>query len=147
MAGPRARIRPGASCAPLFIMRPAGPGVQESGWSLRQVRKALAQARSEDWSFEDGEILGSMCTEPHEVAAEAHAQFLNTNLGDPGHFPGTARLEREVLDDLLQLTRAPSGAAGRFLTGGTEANVLAAFLAREVTGRREIVLPESGHFS
>jgi tyrosine decarboxylase/aspartate 1-decarboxylase len=121
--------------------------VQESGWSLRQVRKALAQARSEDWSFDDGEIVGSMCTAPHEVAAAAHAQFLDTNLGDPGHFPGTARLEKEVLADLLQLLRAPPGAAGRFLTGGTEGNLLAAYLAREVSGRREILLPESGHFS
>jgi len=121
--------------------------VQESGWSLRQVRKALAQARSEDWSFEDGEILGSMCTSPHEVAADAHAQFLDTNLGDPAHFPGTARLERDVLDDLLQLTNAPSGSAGRFVSGGTEANLLACYLAREATGRREVVLPESAHFS
>lgn len=121
--------------------------MQDKGWSRREVRKALAAARAEDWTFSGGEILGSMCTAPHEVAAEAHALFLETNLGDPGHFPGTARLEQEVLADLRQLLHAPPGASGRYLTGGTEANILACWLARERTGRREVVLAESAHFS
>lgn len=121
--------------------------MQDEGVSLRQVRKLLRAARAEDLTFGDGEILGSMCTEPHEAAAEAHALFLETNLGDPAHFPGTARLERELLDDLKALLHAPPGAAGRYLTGGTEANLLACYIAREKTGKRTIVLPESGHFS
>ena len=126
---------------------------------LREVRKALEAARAEDFHFSGpaprklrkaaskGAILGSMCTAPQEAAAEAHALFLETNLGDPAHFPGTARLEQEVLADLKQLLRAPAGAAGRYVSGGTEANILACWLAREKTGRRTIVLPESGHFS
>lgn len=121
--------------------------MQDKGWSLRQVRKALAAARAEDATFGSGAILGSMCTEPHEVAREAHALFLETNLGDPGHFPGTARLEREALADVLSLLHAPAGAEARLVSGGTEANILACWLARERTGRREVVLPESGHFS
>ncbi len=121
--------------------------MNETGASLRDVRKALRAARAEDLSFADGQILGSMCTAPHEAAAEAHALFLETNLGDPAHFPGTARLEREVLDDLKQLLHAPAAAEGRYLTGGTEANVLACYLAREKTGKRVVVLPDSGHFS
>lgn len=121
--------------------------MNETGASLRDVRKALRAARDEDLSFADGQILGSMCTAPHEAAADAHALFLETNLGDPAHFPGTARLEREVLDDLRQLLHAPAAAQGRYLTGGTEANILACYLAREKTGKRVIVLPDSGHFS
>ncbi|MDD1693752.1 MAG: tyrosine decarboxylase MfnA, partial [Methanoregula sp.] len=39
-------------------------------------------------------ILSSMCTLPHPVAVRAHDLFLETNLGDPGLFPGTASLER-----------------------------------------------------
>lgn len=123
------------------------PRVQEKGWSRKQVLAGLRQARRLDFSFEDGEILGSMCTAPHEIAAAAHARFLETNLGDPGHFPGTARLEGEVLEDLLQLLHAPAGAAGRLVSGGTEANLLACHLARLKTGKTEIVLPESAHFS
>lgn len=115
--------------------------------SLREVRKALKEARAEDFTFRDGEVLGSMCTAPHEVAAEAHALFLETNLGDPDHFPGTARLEREVLADLQELLHAPAGAGARYLTGGTEANILACWLAREKTGRRDVVLSDTAHFS
>ncbi len=131
----------------LFIRNARGPVVQEDGWNRRKVRQALKEAKAQDFSFATGQILGSMCTSPHEVAAEAHAQFLETNLGDPGHFPGTARLEREVLDDLKALLHAPGEASGRYLTGGTEANILACWLAREKTGRRSLVVSEAGHFS
>ncbi|MEA3190028.1 MAG: tyrosine decarboxylase / aspartate 1-decarboxylase [Thermoplasmata archaeon] len=111
------------------------------------MRSALARARREDASFAKGQILGSMCTAPHDEAAHAHAVFLEVNLGDPAHFPGAARLEVEALADLLDLFHAPRGAAGRFTSGGTEANILALYLAREKTGRREVVLPDSAHFS
>ena len=33
-------------------------------------------------------ILSSMCTLPHPVAVRAHTLFMETNLGDPGLFPG-----------------------------------------------------------
>ncbi|HLF15963.1 MAG TPA: aminotransferase class V-fold PLP-dependent enzyme, partial [Candidatus Thermoplasmatota archaeon] len=121
--------------------------MQEKGWSLKEVRAALKQVRAEDFGYASGEILGSMCTAPHEVAAEAHAMFLETNLGDPGHFPGTARLEREALSDLLALAHGPKGAEGRFTSGGTEANILAAYLAREKSGGSRIVASDSAHFS
>lgn len=121
--------------------------MQEKGWSRKQVLAALQKARKLDFSFERGEILGSMCTAPHEIAAAAHQRFLETNLGDPGHFPGTAGLEEEVLEDLLQMLHAPKGAAGRLVSGGTEANLVASHLARLKTGKTEIVLPESAHFS
>jgi tyrosine decarboxylase / aspartate 1-decarboxylase len=121
--------------------------VQEKGLARHRLKAALRKARKEDASFATGGILGSMCTAPHEVAAETHALFLETNLGDPGHFPGTARLEAEALGDLLQLFHAPPGAAGRFTSGGTEANILACAIAREKTGGTEIVLSESAHFS
>lgn len=115
--------------------------------SRREVRKALRDARANDLSFADGEILGSMCTAPHGIAADAHAWFLETNLGDPAHFPGTAQLERDVLADLKDLLHAPTKAEGRYLTGGTEANLLACAIARQKTGKRTIIVPESGHFS
>lgn len=121
--------------------------MQEKGWSRKQVLAGLRQARKLDFSFERGEILGSMCTAPHEMAAAAHQRFLETNLSDPGHFPGTAALEEEVLQDLLQLMHAPAGAAGRLVSGGTEANLLACHLARLKTGRSEVIVPESAHFS
>jgi tyrosine decarboxylase/aspartate 1-decarboxylase len=130
-----------------FIAAAGAPGVQEKGWSRKEVLEGLRKARKQDFSFESSEILGSMCTAPHEIAATAHARFLETNLGDPGHFPGTAHLEEEVLQDLLQLLHAPEGASGKMVSGGTEANLLACHLARVKTGRNEVVIPESAHFS
>ena len=117
------------------------------GWDRRQVVAALDRLRGKDYTFASGEILGSMCTAPHEMAALAHARFLETNLGDPGHFPGTAQMEQEALADLLALLNAPAGAEGRFVSGGTEANLMACYLARERTGRRTILVPDSAHFS
>ncbi len=121
--------------------------MQEQGWGRARVLEALKATRDEDYTFVDGEILGSMCTAPHEIAVAAHAQFLETNLGDPGHFPGTARLEVEVLADLAALFHAPQGAAGRIVSGGTEANLLACLLAKAATGKSQVVLPASAHFS
>lgn len=121
--------------------------MQEEGWTKRKVLAELKDAKEQDFSFADGEILGSMCTMPHEIAAEANAIFLESNLGDPGHFPGTHRLEQEAIADLAALLHAPKSAEGRFVSGGTEANIVACHLAREKTGKKEILAPESAHFS
>lgn len=121
--------------------------MQEESWPDDRVEAALARARAEDASFAGGGILGSMCTAPHPLASRAFAGFLETNLGDPEHFPGTARLEREALADLRALLSAPPGAGARLVTGGNEANLLACYLAREKTGRRTVVAPDSCHFS
>lgn len=88
-----------------------------------------------------------MCTAPHAIAAEAHGLFLETNLGDPDHFPGAAGLEKELLEDFRLLLHGPKKAQARFLTGGTEANLMAMYVAREKTGKTEVVLPEQAHFS
>jgi len=57
-----------------------------------------------------------MCTPPHPVAARAHAMFLETNLGDPGLFPGTAALERLLVRRLGALMHLPE--AGGYATSG-----------------------------
>ncbi len=127
-------------------LRPARGGRRVEAMDPAAIRAALQAARGEDAHFHDGGILGSMCTAPHELAAWAASLFQETNLGDPAHFPGTARLEREVLEDLAQLTGASGPEAVRYLTGGTEANLLACYLARE-GGASRIVVPDSAHFS
>lgn len=113
-----------------------------------RVRKDLATAHAEDATFSGGQILGSMCTAPHATAVKAHNLFLETNLGDPGHFPGARRLESEYLDHLFRLAGGkPRGAHGQVTGGATEANLLALALMRESTGRRDVVVPATGHFS
>ncbi len=147
-AGPgRLRERRGAPSAPLLSAWLLVDLVQTGGWNVSRVVRELRRAHKEDATFVGGQILGSMCTAPHEVALAANSMFAEVNLGDPAHFPGAARLEREALADLLALFNAPRGAEGRFTSGGTEANILACWMAREKTKRREIVVPSSSHFS
>ncbi|MFW5974248.1 MAG: tyrosine decarboxylase MfnA [Natrialbaceae archaeon] len=93
-------------------------------------------------------VLSSMCTEPHPVAREAAERFLATNPGDPGTYPNVAALE----DDAVALLGEIAGLedpAGYVASGGTEANVQAVRIARELADvdRPNVVLPESSHFS
>jgi tyrosine decarboxylase/aspartate 1-decarboxylase len=89
-----------------------------------------------------------MCTAPHHVAKTAHSLFSSSNLGDPGLFPGSLRLEREVIQKLAALLNG-KGSVGFLVSGGTEANLLALLAARNMAeiSNPEVVLPESAHFS
>ena len=146
----RARKKPRRS-------RPAvsGPAIAHSVTELpaepqdpARVMARLRAARQEDWDFSRGRIFGSMCTQPLPIAARAADLFVTSNLGNPGLCPGTSRLEEEVLAMLLRLYHAPSfGANGSLVTGGTEANLTALWIARNISGQREVVLPRSAHFS
>ncbi len=128
-----------ASALVSLPQRPIGP---------EALRRRLQQAGREDWDFSKGRIFGSMCSQPHPAAVQASRRFTTANLGNPGLCPGTARLEEEVVSMLLDLFHGPAfGAGGHVLSGGTEANITALWMARNATQREEVVLPESAHFS
>lgn len=94
-------------------------------------------------------ILSSMCTLPHPVAVRAHCMFMETNLGDPGLFPGTAALERLLVERFGTLFHHKN-AGGYATSGGTESNIQALRLAKALrpgTDAPNVVLPESVHFS
>ncbi len=95
-----------------------------------------------------GRVLSSMCTPPHPAAKEAAIEFLETNPGDPETYPTVAAIEHETVEWLGEIAGHPD-AAGYIATGGTEANIQALRVARELssTGCPNVVLPESGHFS
>lgn len=121
--------------------------MREMGRSADEVRAALREARARDTPFASGRILGSMCTAPHPIAIDAYHAFLETNLGDPHLCPGAKELEQDALASLGTLLRAPEGARGAFVTGGSEANLMGVLLAHKRRGGRDVVLPESAHFS
>jgi len=93
-------------------------------------------------------ILSSMCTLPHPVAVKAHCMFMETNLGDPGLFPGTTSLERLLIERFGSLLHC-SNAGGYATSGGTESNIQALRLAkvRKPCSNPNIIVPESAHFS
>jgi len=122
--------------------------VQTKGRNRKAVLAELRKIREQDRKYQDGRIFCSMCTEPHPAAKIAHRLFLNSNLGDAGLFPGTARLEKEVIGKLAALLHGEN-AAGFVVSGGTEANLLALLAARNMASvnNPEVVLPQSAHFS
>jgi tyrosine decarboxylase/aspartate 1-decarboxylase len=89
-----------------------------------------------------------MCTKPHNLAKQVYLQYLEKNLGDPGLFPASAELEQEAIHMLGSLLSNPN-ASGRIVSGGTEANILALWTARNLAKKKrdEIIVPVSAHCS
>ncbi|RMF91591.1 MAG: tyrosine decarboxylase MfnA, partial [Methanobacteriota archaeon] len=85
-------------------------------------------------------------TSPPDFVKEVFSQFLETNLGDAGLFPGTAELEEWVITSIAELHGVEDG-TGFIVSGGTEANIIALWAARNRSGRRKVILPETAHFS
>ena len=116
------------------------------------ILKELDELQKLDYKYCDGRILGSMCTEAHPFAKEVYCKFLDSNLGDPGLFKGTKRIEVEVVKSIGKLLSLDN-AYGNIVTGGTEANLMAIRAARNHARKYkgikngEIIIPASAHFS
>lgn len=91
-------------------------------------------------------VFSSMCALPRREVVRAYLRFLETNALDPRAFPSVRELEEEVVEEAGRLFSCP-GAAGYVTSGGTEGNLVALWVAREVTGRRKVVAPLSAHYS
>ena len=125
------------------------PPMDERSLPISEVLAELEAARAADFSYEGQGILGSMISGPHPLAAEVYARCLETNVGDPGLFPGVARIEREVVAMLGALLANPA-ARGNLVSGGNEANILALWAAREGHSRpgpMRVIVPETAHVS
>jgi tyrosine decarboxylase/aspartate 1-decarboxylase len=118
----------------------------------QDILNELNELHELDHDYSDGRILGSMCTEAHPFAKEVYCKFLDTNLGDPGLFKGTKRIENEVIKSIGELLSLDN-AYGNIVTGGTEANIMAIRAARNHARKYkgitdgEIIIPDSAHFS
>ncbi len=123
--------------------------MRDAGLSKKEVLLRLKTELSKDLKYRDGKILSSMCTVPHPSAKMANRLFVDGNLGDPGLFPGSVELEKEAVRSMLGLLHGPRESTGFIVSGGTEANLLAMYLARTLANIKEpeIVVPESAHFS
>ncbi len=122
--------------------------MRADGLGKKQVLAELKKIQRLDQRYDDGKILCSMCTKPHPAAEKAYRLFLSSNLGDPGLFPGSVQVEREVISDLAALLHGEN-CVGHVVSGGTEANLMALLAARNMArvSAPEVVLPESAHFS
>jgi len=111
------------------------------------ILKELDKLREQDFTFSSGRILGSMCTQPHPIAKKAYMKLLETNLGDPELFPGTKEIESKLISFISNLLNAPKNSGGQIVSGGTEGNITAMWIAKQLTGKKEIIIPENAHFS
>lgn len=120
--------------------------MDQKGLSEKDVLSLLEEAGTHDASYD--KVLSAMCTRPHPVAIKAHMQFISSNLGDFGLFPGTKMLEEKVIKSMGDLLGDPF-ACGYITTGGTESNIQALRTARNLSGKRHpnVVIPSSAHFS
>ena len=121
--------------------------IDETTPKYQSLLKELQQYHIRDYHFKDGHILGSMCTTPHPIAIKAYKQFFDTNLGDPKLFPGTKKMEEQLITFIQKMLQAPKTSDGLIVSGGTEGNISAMWIAKLLTGKRTILLPEHAHFS
>ena len=112
-----------------------------------KILKQLQNFKDKDFTFSSGKILGSMCTQPHIIAKKAYLEFIETNLGDPELFPGTKKIESEYISFVSRLLNAPKTATGLISSGGSESNLTAIWIAKNLSKKKEVIAPESAHFS
>ncbi|RLG86858.1 MAG: tyrosine decarboxylase MfnA [Thermoprotei archaeon] len=121
-------------------------GIPEKGEEPLSVIRSLVERRTKDPNYIKGEVLGSMITQPSEIAIEAYKIFIDTNLNDPLLFPETAKLEYEVIRMVSTLLKNPKP-LGLITYGGSESNITAMYTLREMRRGSVIIAPMSIHFS
>jgi len=120
--------------------------MDRKGMSKEKVEELLDRYQSMDIGFGSGRVFGSMCTSPHPFAREVHSRFHESNLGNPGLYPGSGEMERNVISMLGALLHLEEP-FGHVLSGGTEANITAMYTAKKKSRGRKVIHPRSAHFS
>lgn len=120
--------------------------MQTDGMSKHEVLAHLDALKQQDLPYE--RVLSSMCTYPHPIARAVHDKFIEANLGDPGLFPGTQKIEQELIKIMGTFFGDPS-IHGYVSTGGTESNIQALRAMRNMSKIKNpnIIVSESAHFS
>jgi tyrosine decarboxylase/aspartate 1-decarboxylase len=126
--------------------------MRQKGLSKEQVLADIRALRAKDVPW--NRVLNSISTVPHPVAVEAFHEAIDTNLGDVRIFRGTREIERQAIA-MMGALLGKSDCAGSLVSGGTEANLLALYVARkwaaerrpELTGKPEVVVAETVHYS
>jgi len=122
--------------------------IPEKGLPKNTILNELEAKLQRDLTYSSGKILCSMCTSPHSFAKQIYRKYLEKNLGDPSLFPASVELEQETVSMLGSLLSNPK-ACGGIVSGGTEANIIALWAARNLAKkeRGEVVVPVSAHYS
>jgi tyrosine decarboxylase/aspartate 1-decarboxylase len=122
--------------------------LESKGAPQREILEMLEKKLKDDFVYDSGRIIGSMCTRPHPLSKKVYLRYLDKNLGDSRLFPATTKLELEAVQ-MIGAMLSNSKASGQIVTGGTEANLLALWAARKATNKNhcEVIVPSSAHYS
>ncbi|MEM1514642.1 MAG: aminotransferase class V-fold PLP-dependent enzyme, partial [Candidatus Bathyarchaeia archaeon] len=122
--------------------------MDEKGLPRGVVLEEIKRRLQIDLTYASDKILNSMCTEPHSFAKKVYAKYIEKNIGDPGLFPATYEMELDLIRMIGSLLSNPN-AFGHIVSGGTEANILALWAARNLSNGRcnEVIVPASAHIS
>jgi len=120
--------------------------MNRSSLPKNEVLELIHSTLKHDKSYKNGNVISTMCTYPDTFAQHLFSTFIDRNIGDANLFPGVVELEKEVISSLGELLHNPD-AYGNIVTGGTEANFLALWAYRELSGKHTIIVPETAHFS
>lgn len=122
--------------------------MQEKGVREEIIIKILEKRLHKDKQYSTGKILASMCSNPLKISKRIQSLAIEKNLGDEFLFPGSKDIEKETVS-MLGNFLSNSNAAGHIVSGGTEANITALWVAKKKCkdGRNEVILPKSAHFS
>ncbi|MEM3444981.1 MAG: tyrosine decarboxylase MfnA [Thermoplasmata archaeon] len=118
----------------------------EKGIDEKRILVELEKLQKKNWGFASGRIFGSMCALPLEISVKAYNIFIESNLGNPGLYPATAELEKWVVEMVGALLHGKK-VYGKVLSGGTEANITALWMYRNMLRKKEVLLPVHAHFS
>lgn len=132
---------------------PAPVPFPDAGAAGAEVLAEIAKRRAEDpWDVE-GDFALAYAGPPHPIARRAARLVRGSIFVEwvEDMYPSAFRLEKEAVSMMASLLGAPDG-VGFLTTGGTESNISAVRLARDIgasagISRPEFVLPTSGHFS
>lgn len=110
------------------------------------ILNILRKYKSKDKDF--NHIFSSMCSKPLDICLEVYKEFYYTNLGDPELFKGTREIERLAIK-IIGSWLGYKDASGFILSGGTEANLTAIWIARNMYRKKNpnFVISELCHFS
>ncbi len=95
-------------------------------------------------------VFNSICSKPHDLAAQILYKYVDTNVGDKRIFPGIGFMEQSVIETIGKMLKLQH-AAGVVTSGGTEANLLALYAARrKLDGNtlcNEVIVSPQIHYS
>ena len=122
--------------------------IPEHGLPQNSILSELETKLQPDLTYSSGKILSSMCTNPHDFAKQVYTRYFEKNLGDPSLFPASLAIEQETVSMLGSLLSNPD-ASGSIVSGGTEANIIALWAARNRCKKKygEVIVPVSAHYS